>query len=418
MRTSKKIKIIALLLLPLLFAKTISMAQVRYNAPGVYVEEVSLNPANVEEVKSAVPAFIGYTEKATARIKNDLLFIPKKIASLLDYERYFGGAPSAQSFVLYPSLQLYFDNGGEACYIVSIGDYSSTLEKLKFVRGLDAIGREDEPTLLLFPDAVNLPSTGLYEVQKVALQQAEKLKDRFCILDLKLASTAAEHAIVVQEFRDQTGINSLKFGAVYSPHLISATVPKLTLPPSAAVAGQYCRVDNARGVWKAPANVSLNNVSNVAYQITAAEQEGLNIDPVAGKSINVIKRFSGKGILIWGARTLAGNDNEWKYVPVRRFFNMVQESITKSMQVYLFEPNDPNTWTKVKTTIDNYLSLKWRDGAILGSKPSQAFYVRCGLNETMTAADIANKNMIVEIGIAPVKPAEFIIIRLNLKMQQ
>ena len=188
------------------------------------------------------------------------------------------------------------------------------------------------------------------------------------------------------------------------------------LPPSGAVVGVYAAVDTNRGVWKAPANVSLNSVSGLTETIDSKEQETLNVDVVAGKSINAIRAFTGKGILIWGARTLAGNDNEWRYVPVRRFFNMVEESIKKSTYWAVFEPNDANTWIKVKAMIENYLILKWKDGALQGAKPDDAFFVKVGLGTTMTAQDILEGRMNVEIGMAVVRPAEFIILKFSHKM--
>jgi len=192
----------------------------------------------------------------------------------------------------------------------------------------------------------------------------------------------------------------------------------LELPPSSSIAGVYARVDKDRGVWKAPANVSLNYVSNLSVKITNEDQESLNVDDVAGKSINAIRAFTGKGILVWGARTLAGNDNEWRYVPVRRFFNMVEESVKKATSQFVFEPNDANTWVKVRAMIENFLSLQWRAGALAGAKPEQAYYVRVGLGQTMTAQDILNGYMHIEIGMAVVRPAEFIILKFSHKLQE
>ena len=190
------------------------------------------------------------------------------------------------------------------------------------------------------------------------------------------------------------------------------------IPPSGAIAGVYTAVDNQRGVHKAPANVSLNSVVGVADLISHDQQQDLNVDVVAGKSINVIRPFTGKGILVWGARTLAGNDNEWRYVPVRRFFNMVEESAKKATEQFVFEPNDANTWTKVKAMIENFLINQWRSGALAGSTPEQAFFVNVGLNQTMTAQDVLEGKMIVEIGMAAVRPAEFIILRFSHKLQE
>ncbi len=212
--------------------------------------------------------------------------------------------------------------------------------------------------------------------------------------------------------------------ALYESHPIISNVVKhikkefSKLPPSGAIAGVYARVDNARGVWKAPANESLASVLAPAVNISHDEQSDLNVDVVAGKSINVIRSFTGKGTLVWGARTLAGNDNEWRYVSVRRFFNMVEESTKKATEPFVFEPNDANTWVKVQGMIENFLTLLWRQGALQGAKPEHAFYVAIGLNKTMTAIDILEGRMIVEIGMAVVRPAEFIILQFSHKMAE
>jgi uncharacterized protein len=163
--------------------------------------------------------------------------------------------------------------------------------------------------------------------------------------------------------------------------------------------------------------VSLNSVVEPEYLFDNTETDELNIDTVAGKSINAIRAFSGKGTLVWGARTLAGNDNEWRYVSVRRFFNMVEESVKKSTYWAVFEPNDANTWTKVRGMIENYLTQKWREGALAGATTKDAFFVRCGLGVTMNAQDILEGRMNVEIGMAVVRPAEFIILKFSHKLQ-
>ncbi len=188
-------------------------------------------------------------------------------------------------------------------------------------------------------------------------------------------------------------------------------------PPSGAIAGIYALVDSQRGVWKAPANVSLNGVIAPAASFTTSETDALNVDATGGKSINAIRAFVGKGTLVWGARTLAGNDNEWRYVSVRRFFNMVEESIKKSTYWAVFEPNDANTWVKVRGMIENYLTQKWREGALAGATTKDAFFVRCGLGVTMNAQDILEGRMNVEIGMAVVRPAEFIILKFSHKLQ-
>ncbi|MGC4235161.1 MAG: phage tail sheath C-terminal domain-containing protein [Niabella sp.] len=205
---------------------------------------------------------------------------------------------------------------------------------------------------------------------------------------------------------------------VYKNIISGAGNTMTVMPPSGAVAGVYAAVDRTRGVWKAPANVSLNNVISPATIFTASQLDNLNVDAVAGKSVNAIRAFTGKGTLVFGARTLAGNDNEWRYISVRRFFNMVEESCKKSTEPFVFEPNDANTWVKVQGMIENFLITLWRQGALQGAKPEHAFYVAVGLGKTMTALDILEGRMIVEIGMAVVRPAEFIILRFSHKLAE
>jgi phage tail sheath protein FI len=205
---------------------------------------------------------------------------------------------------------------------------------------------------------------------------------------------------------------------VYKSILNGVSSSLTLMPPSGAIAGVYAQVDRTRGVWKAPANVSLNNVLAPETVFTASQLDNLNVDVVAGKSVNAIRFFTGKGTLVFGARTLAGNDNEWRYVPVRRFFNMVEESCKKATEPFVFEPNDANTWVKIQGMIENFLTVLWRQGALQGAKPEHAFYVAVGLGKTMTALDILEGRLIVEIGMAVVRPAEFIILRFSHKLAE
>ncbi|MGM9475493.1 phage tail sheath C-terminal domain-containing protein [Pedobacter sp. GSP4] len=196
---------------------------------------------------------------------------------------------------------------------------------------------------------------------------------------------------------------------------IKAALDAYTVPlyPSGIMAGVIARVDSERGVWKAPANVSVLTVDKPLITISDEEQDYLNVDATSGKSINVIRRFAGRGTLVWGARTLAGNDNEWRYVPVRRLFIMVEESIKKATEFVVFEPNDAKTWMRVKTMCQNFLNQLWRQGALAGAKPEDAFFVNVGLGITMTALDILEGRLIIEIGMAAVRPAEFIVLKFS-----
>jgi len=189
------------------------------------------------------------------------------------------------------------------------------------------------------------------------------------------------------------------------------------LPPSGAMAGIISRTDNAEGVWKAPANTSIAGATGLPIQLTNNQQSGLNIDPQTGKSINAIRSFPGQGILVWGARTLAGNDNEWRYIPVRRTGIYIEQSCTLATKAYVFEPNDANTWTAIKNMLSNFLTELWRAGGLAGASAKQSYFVKCGLGTTMTQNDIQQGRLIVEIGFAPTRPAEFVILRFEHKMQ-
>ena len=482
-----------------------------YKTPGVYVEEIAKFPPSVAQVETAIPAFIGYTERAELNGRS-FANVPVRITSLVDYTLIFGGpfnenaglgaitlvgtapalalsvGPTAPTIVyrMFYSLQLYFANGGGPCYIISVGTYTADpvatppeIDHTLLIGGLDPLAKEDEPTLILFPDAVAIADpANFHSVYQQALIQCADLQDRFTICDVYDGDTdfsAPGGPDVINDaggFRSGIGNNNLTYGAAYYPWLTTTLTPaideatlevevpvpdpppdplpdpfvlndpaneatslfhlqndvyhqiknaiaefNIVLPPSCILAGVYARVDSTRGVWKAPANVSVSGIVDPTVVLDDADQEGLNVH-VSGKSINAIRRFTGKGILVWGARTLAGNDNEWRYVPVRRFFIMVEESVKKATEPFVFEPNDANTWAKVKAMIENFLLLQWRAGALAGAKPEDAFFVKVGLGETMTSLDILEGRLIVEIGMAAVRPAEFIVLRFSHKLQE
>jgi uncharacterized protein len=473
-----------------------------YKTPGVYIEEISKFPPSVAQVETAIPAFIGYTQIAKYGVENfhadatKPVIRPIRITSLLEYEQFFGkandettiqvvisdttdgvnlidrkvnariGTPNPNN--LYYAMQAFFDNGGGPCYIVSVGPMNGTIDVGALRSGLDEVAKEDEVTLLVFPESQSLSDGDYASLITAALEQSGKLQDRFTVIDLKLPTPPNTILDAATTFRGLSlPLDNLKYGAIYTPNIETifnyfykeaevdvfrsvngeaeaadgnmaafnpATTPNadgtqyalikaaidqmpLVLPPSPLVVGQYAKTDNTRGVWKAPANVALASVIKPTLKISNEQQDNLNVH-TTGKSINAIRAFTGKGTLIWGGRTLAGNDNEWRYVSVRRFFNMAEESIKKATESFVFEPNDANTWVKVRAMIENFLTLQWRAGALAGAKPEQAFYVKVGLNETMTALDILEGRLIIEIGMAVVRPAEFIILKFSHKMQE
>jgi phage tail sheath protein FI len=198
---------------------------------------------------------------------------------------------------------------------------------------------------------------------------------------------------------------------------------KVVLPPSSAMAGVFCRIDSTRGPWKAPANVSLNYVIAPTEKISEQEQSDLNIHHT-GKSINAIRTFTGKGTLVWGARTLDGKDkkdddtdNEWKYVHVRRYYDMTKQSISKALEKFIHEPNIPYTWLRAKTMVENFLNQQWMEGALAGSTPKEAYEVKVYGSKDPITENITD-TMNVEIKIALVRPAEFIILNFSHKLQQ
>jgi uncharacterized protein len=196
---------------------------------------------------------------------------------------------------------------------------------------------------------------------------------------------------------------------------IAAAIAKtpLRLPPAPAMAGIYASVDRDRGVWKSPANVGLSATNAPATLIGRDDQAFLDVDDTNGRSINCILNFTGKGVIPWGARTLDGSNLDWRYISVRRLFIMVEESVKKAAQFAVFEPNDKNTWSKVKAMIGNFLFSLWQKGALTGGKPEEAYFVQVGLGETMSAQDVLEGRMIIQVGLAAVRPAEFIIVRFS-----
>jgi len=189
------------------------------------------------------------------------------------------------------------------------------------------------------------------------------------------------------------------------------------LPPSAAMAGVYSLVDNSIGVHKAPANVSLGSVVSPTVNITSDNQEDLNL-PLNGKAVNAIRAFIGKGTLVWGARTLDGNSQDWRYISVRRAMLMIEQSVKIAMEAYVFEPNVSSTWLKAKTSIDNFLTTLWKAGTLVGSSTSEAFETNVGLGVTMTPTDILDGIMRISVKVAISRPAEFIVITFQQKMQE
>lgn len=511
--------------------------------PGVYIVEKNAFPNSVVEVATAVPAFIGHTQIADNRNK-PLSMKPWRISSMAEYHQYFGYAPFPRfnvvemtdasatpafrvagkdyvlqmpdgkdggGYMLYRALRHFFQNGGGPCYIVSVGDYAQDLDIDRFKAGIDELLKEQEPTMVVIPEAVRFKQPDCIDLQQSMLAHCgDKMRNRVAILDIwggdKPRTDPGGDPVAI--FRNALGINFLDFAAAYYPWLNTtiigdkdisyenianpdvlqqllradlglpdavpddappktrelaeaigdiskdwATVtPALTddailankallnktltsvsslfntvlnevkyqlnlVPPSAAMAGIYTMVDNTRGVWKAPANVSLAGVISPAVTISAVDQEELNVT-TQGKSINAIRSFIGEGVLVWGARTLDGNSLDWRYINVRRTMIMLEESCRLAAKALVFEPNVANTWVTIRSMIQNFLTSIWKRGGLAGSTPEDAFSVHVGLGETMTPDDILEGILRVTVLVAMVRPAEFIEITFQQQMQK
>ena len=489
----------------------------QYATPGVYIEEKSAFSNSVVAVGTAIPAFIGHTEKAAAG-KRDLTNTPMRITSLVEYLSYFGGAPKTTfnvdaegdnytvsvdggNYMLFRSLQMFYANGGGTCYIVSVGGYNDDVSPKTLVGtenggGITALLKEQEPTLLVVPDAISLEEGDCATVQQAMLKHCgADTRSRFAILDVWNGNESRSMLDddVVTCAREAYGNNFLDFGAAYYPwlkatvvqadefdytnvanlegfvellnkevddnvaagfvkaekgELIKAEIAKMVdadanvtavhnimkavspvyndvlgqmrdmlnvLPPSGAVAGLYSLVDSTVGVFKAPANVSVSSVTGPTVNISATEQEDLNL-PLSGKAINAIRPFVGKGTLVWGARTLDGNSQDWRYINVRRTMIMLEQSVKFACEPFVFRPNDANTWIAVKSMIGSFLRSQWQAGALVGATEDQAFQVEVGLGTTMTPQDILDGYMKVSVKVAISRPAEFIVITFQQKM--
>ncbi len=417
------------------------MSQINESAiktPGVYVNEIPSFPPSIAQVATAIPAFIGYTQIAQDLKGKDLTNKPTRITSMLEYELYFGKAQletniqikysqqtsgkvttdtisvdfngAKSNHNMHAAIRFFYANGGGPCYIVSVGPYKPNVGDALVLTdfynagmgvGLEAIAKEDEPTLIVFPEGQNMAETSYYSLLGHALDQCGNLQDRFTIMDVydtgQALVTSSDMDTAMQNFRNGFASQFNNYGAAYFPNLktvysydydeskttIAHTVNGLAgaldgktlqdistlpapgsppssppappayynlgaynlltqaldtqfpvvLPPSPAMAGVYAAVDSTRGVWKAPANVGLQDVIAPTFQISDDLQGDMNIDATSGKSINAIRAFTGKGILVWGARTLDGNSNDFRYISVRRFYIMVEESVKKAANV-------------------------------------------------------------------------------------
>lgn len=383
-----------------------------YLSPGVYVEETSFRKKSIEAVSTSTAGIVGPTPHGPSE--------PTLVTSWSEYQQVFGAADEHEGTFLPYVVRGFFENGGHRLYVARIepADGVETYTATDFIgtfdtvtqtgTGLSGLGNINEISLITIPDSVNegviveaAEQDALIDAQ---VQHCERLLYRFAILNVPSGSSDARTI--------RPNIDSSR-AAVYFPWVNvrafdgSSTV---LVPPSGHIAGIYARTDTRRGVHKAPANETVSGLASSALEFDINNREQVTFNELG---INAIRLISGRGIRVWGARTLS-SDPEWRYVNVRRLFIMLERSIQEGTRWSVFEPNDPKLWGQVQQTIENFLLSHWRDGALQGAKPDEAFFVRCD-RSTMTQNDIDSGQLVCEIGVAPLKPAEFVIFRIGQK---
>jgi len=258
---------------------------------------------------------------------------------------------------------------------------------------------------------IGAPGITDQDTQNALITQCELLKYRFAILDPASSKTGGTPSI--QDIQNQRDLYDTKYAAIYYPRLIVTdplTNMPLTIPPSGHMAGIYAQTDNDRGVWKAPANVVIDSIDDLELKISKGEQDILNPEP---NNICCLRDFraQGRGLRVYGARCITSL-TEWKYINVRRLFIFLEASLDQGTQWAVFEPNDQTLWNRLIQSVSAFLTTIWREGGLMGSKPEEAYFVKCG-RDTMSQDDIDNGRLIMLIGVAPVFPAEFVIIRIG-----
>ena len=436
-----------------------------YKSPGVYVEEIDRGTKPIEAVGTSTAAFIGITAEASykkidpatgKRIpdpdQESRLNKATLVTNWTQFTDVFGDfVPGAY---LPDAVYNYFANGGGACYITSLRALNETQPEAKPSRrskaaaaaaetggaspenppttapglsplsvdevvgdpatrtGLGGLEALDDIRLMLCPDAMvgydgsEDAKMRVKMIQEALITHCKLMKYRFAVLDTPSRLNAQQ----VKEWREFINFDT-DYAALYYPWLVvpdfsnSGSTTKI-VPPSGHIVGVYNRSDAERGVHKAPANETVANAVGVEFNVSKGEQDVLN--PMG---INCIRAFPARGLRVWGARTLSSNA-AWRYVNVRRLFITVEASMDAGLQWVVFEPNDYTLWAKVRRDVTSFLRVVWRSGALFGATPEQAFYVKC--DEELNPPEIRDLGqLIIEVGLAPVKPAEFVIFRIS-----
>jgi len=383
-----------------------------YLTPGVYVEEVGGGARPIESVGTSTPAFLGVAPHAAARV-GDPFPVNNWSQFVQEYVR-----DDDKSTNLSHAVYGFFNNGGGRCWILNVGKGGSIAGGGSNRQGVDLLESIDEITMVAAP---GYSEAADYET---ILSHCEKMRDRVAIIDSpneverieNLVKVATASSKAKKEGDKEGGLRPREsptgYGAFYFPYisvrdaLDSKSI--VEVPPSGHLAGIYSRSDAERGVHKAPANEPIMGALDVSYRVTHEEQGTLNPN-----GVNVIRQFAKDGIRVWGARTLAASSSEVRYLNVRRLMIMIEQSIKRSTNWLVFEPNDHNLWKSIRRDATAFLTMVWRDGALFGETPEQAFFVKCD-EETNPPESIDAGRLVVQIGVAPVKPAEFVIFRIGL----
>jgi hypothetical protein len=432
---------------------------VAYATPGVYVEQVDKGTKPIEAAGTSVTAFLGITAEASIKmldparneIRESVLGKAMLVTNWTQFQSIFGGF--IEGAYLPDAVYGYFNNGGGPCYVTSLRPINEmpkpaskrparkAAKSEEAAEGGEAAVPEPEPTfgpltarefigdvaertgingleaisnvsLLVCPDVFygydgsDEAKERVKQVQDAMITHCTNMQYRFALLDTPPGLSAQE----AREWRYYVNFDT-SYAAMYYPWIEVADLsdgPKNSklVPPSGHVVGIYNRTDAERGVHKAPANTVILGAVNLEIDLTKGEQDTLN--PIG---VNCIRSFPGRGIRVWGARTLS-SDGSWRYINVRRLFSMVGQSLDVSLQWVVFEPNDSNLWARVRRDIVAFLRIVWRSGALFGTTPEQAFYVKC--DEELNPHEVRDLGqLIIEVGMSPVKPAEFVILRLS-----
>jgi hypothetical protein len=409
-----------------------------YLAPGIYIEEIPTGPRPISAVGTSVAGFVGLAPDAGAFVNR-----PVAVDSWEQFLRRFAPAEGEpEPTDLARAVHGFFLNGGGRCYIVNVGKDGEYVGDARRRKGIDILEEADEVAIVAAPGQSD---AGVHDA---LVNHCEKMKDRVAILDppaevgdlelLKKLETPpakpkpplpAGGGPAAPGAGGGGGGGAIQpggaggggllprpsdggFSAFYFPYIEVKDPfnPKenVFVPPSGHVAGIYARSDMTRGVHKAPANEVIRGALNVRYNVTRAEQEGLN--PLG---VNCIRFFPRGGIRVWGARTrTAEESSEWRYINVRRLFAMIEKSILLNTNWVVFEPNDETLWKSIRRDVGAFLRQLWRDGALMGRTPAEAFFVKCDA-DTNPPESIGEGRVVTVIGVAPVRPAEFVIFRIG-----